>query len=142
MIFLRFPDQETGLNELRKNGFITIAEDGSEQVISATHDWAIDVIGPIYRGGAWDPETGEVITPPTLLDGWHVNYQGVVPEEWEQYLVTPQNPARSWAGVAATPLTPAVPPAAPTLVRARDAEGHFIADDPATSDVDEAWVAP
>ena len=27
-----------------------------------------------------------------------------------------------------------------TLVRARDAEGRFIADDPATPDVDEAWV--
>lgn len=27
------------------------------------------------------------------------------------------------------------------LVRARDADGRFIADDPATPDVDEAWVA-
>lgn len=31
--------------------------------------------------------------------------------------------------------------ASPTLlVRARDAEGRFIADDPATPDMDEAWV--
>lgn len=27
-----------------------------------------------------------------------------------------------------------------TLVRARDEQGRFIADDPATPDVDEAWV--
>jgi hypothetical protein len=26
------------------------------------------------------------------------------------------------------------------IVRARDAEGHFIADDPSTPDVNEAWV--
>ena len=29
-----------------------------------------------------------------------------------------------------------------TLVRARDELGQFIADDPSTPDVDEAWVTP
>lgn len=33
-------------------------------------------------------------------------------------------------------------PSAPALVRARAANGAFIADDPATPDVDEAWVTP
>jgi hypothetical protein len=28
-----------------------------------------------------------------------------------------------------------------TLVRARNADGTYIADDPSTPDVDEAWVA-
>jgi hypothetical protein len=32
------------------------------------------------------------------------------------------------------------PDAEPQLVRARDADGRFISDDPATPDVDEAWV--
>ena len=27
-----------------------------------------------------------------------------------------------------------------TLVRARDSEGRFIADDPSTADINEAWV--
>jgi hypothetical protein len=31
-------------------------------------------------------------------------------------------------------------PAAPERERARDADGQFIADDPSTPDVDEAWV--
>ena len=97
MNYLRFPDQETAFNELRANGFIAIAEDGSEQVINASHEWAIDVIGPISIGGTYDPETGDVITPPTLLPGWHINYNGELPDGWEQYLVTPEKPVRVFA---------------------------------------------
>ena len=29
-----------------------------------------------------------------------------------------------------------------TLIRARNADGTYMADDPATPDVDEAWVDP
>jgi hypothetical protein len=35
-----------------------------------------------------------VITPPEVLDGWHVNYVGEVPEGWEQYAVSPEQPVR------------------------------------------------
>jgi hypothetical protein len=37
-------------------------EDGS--FITASHTHALDVIGVISRGGEYDPETGNVITPP------------------------------------------------------------------------------
>lgn len=30
----------------------------------------------------------------------------------------------------------------PTLIRARNADGTYMADDPSTPDVDEAWVTP
>jgi len=90
--FFRFPDEATGMAALDAAGLLT--EDG--KFITASHHHALDVLGIIQRGGEWDDE-GNVITPPTVLHGWHVNYQGEVPEGWEQYAVTPQNPVRVWA---------------------------------------------
>lgn len=92
--FLRFPNETTGLAALAAADLLD-PETDSPLTASLTH--ALDVIGPISRGGSWDPETSEVITPPTLLDGWHVNYQGELPDGWAQYLVVPENPARVWA---------------------------------------------
>ena len=66
------------------------------ELITASHTHAIDEIGVIYEGGTYDAE-GVVITPPTALDGWHVNYQGVLPDGWEAYAVFPQQPVRVWA---------------------------------------------
>lgn len=90
--FFRFPDWETGMAALDDAGFLN--EDGS--FITASHNYCLDVIGTITRGGEWDEE-GNVVVPPTTLDGWHINYQGEVPDEWLQYAVHPQNPARVWA---------------------------------------------
>jgi hypothetical protein len=72
-----------------------ITEDN--ELITASHTHSIDEVGTITKGGEYDPETGEVITPPTVISGWHVNYAGEPPEAWEEYLVTPQHPARVWA---------------------------------------------
>jgi hypothetical protein len=72
-----------------------ITEEG--ELITASHTHAIDEVGTITKGGEYDPETGEVITPPIPRSGWHVNYAGEPPEAWTQYLVTPQHPARVWA---------------------------------------------
>lgn len=87
--FFRFPDEATGMASLEAAGLLN--EDGG--FITASHHHALDVIGIITRGGEWDDE-GNEITPPTVLDGWHVNYQGSLPEGWEQYVVTPENPVR------------------------------------------------
>jgi hypothetical protein len=59
----------------------------------------MDVIGTISEGGAYDLETGEELEPPTVLDGWHVNYIGTLPDGWEQYVVLPASPVRKFAGV-------------------------------------------
>ena len=92
--YLRFPDESTGMAALDAAGFTATDEDGTTVVLTTSHTHAIDVVGSIYVGGEVDPETGEVITPPELLDGWHVNFIGELPEAWEEYVVTPKHPAR------------------------------------------------
>jgi len=89
----RFPDEATAMAALDAAGLIN--EDGG--YITASHTHALDIVATISRGGEWDPETGEVITPPEVLDGWHVNYLGPLPDGWEQYAVWPENPVRVWA---------------------------------------------
>ena len=90
--YIRFPDESTGMAALDAAGLLT--EDGFP--ITASHTHALDVIGPIYKGGTYDPDTGEVLTPPVLLSGWHVNYIGELPEGWAEYAVSPEQPARVW----------------------------------------------
>lgn len=91
--YIRFPDESTGMAALDAAGLLT--EDG--EPITASHTHALDCVGLIYRGGEYDPETGEVITPPTLLDGWHVNLAGELPDGWEPYIVNPAQPVRVFA---------------------------------------------
>ena len=91
--YLRFPSEATGIAALDAAGLLT--EDGTP--ITASHSHALDVIGAISIGGEYDPETGEVLVPPMLLDGWHVNYIGELPDGWEQYSVNPEQPVRVFA---------------------------------------------
>ena len=68
-----------------------------DELITASHTFAIDEIGIIYEGGTYDAE-GNVITPPVALPGWHVNYAGEPPEAWDQYLVIVNSASRIWFG--------------------------------------------
>ena len=96
--FFRFSDEAAWTEAATEAGFFSEPdEDGNTTLLAYTNDRAIDVIGVITRGGEWNYETGEVIVAPTVLDGWHVNYQGVLPDGWDAYAVFPQNPARVWA---------------------------------------------
>ena len=92
--YLCFPDESTGMAALDAAGLLT----ESDLPVTASHAHALDVIGAIYRGGSYDSETGEVIIQPTLLDGWHVNYIGELPDGWDDYVVTPEQPYRVFAG--------------------------------------------
>jgi hypothetical protein len=92
----RFPDEATGMAALAAAGLRFMDEDGNQQFITASHTHSLDVIGTITRGGEWDDE-GNVITPPEVLDGWHLNYQGELPDGWEEFAVYPANPVRKWA---------------------------------------------
>jgi len=64
-----------------------------------THDWAVDDVGVIYNDDGVYSDDGEVITPPTPMDGWHVNYKAeTLPSDLEAYVVTPNSPHRKFAG--------------------------------------------
>jgi hypothetical protein len=91
--YLRFPDEATGLAALDAAGLL----DAKGNPITASHAYALDVIGPIALPGTYDPETGEELTPPKPLPGWHVNYIGELPEGWAAYAVDPKQPVRVFA---------------------------------------------
>jgi hypothetical protein len=98
MNFLRFPDQSTWVSAATDAGFYSEPdEDGNTTLAAYTNDRAIDVVGTITRGGEYDPETGDVIVAPVVLDGWHVNFQGTLPDGWDEFLVTPAAPYRVFA---------------------------------------------
>jgi len=90
--FLRFPDADAWLTAASEAGFMA-----DDTLAAYTHDRAIDVVGTITRGGEYDPETGDVIVAPTVLAGFRVNYSGVLPSEWEEFLVAPEQPYRVFA---------------------------------------------
>lgn len=103
--FFRFTDEEAWLTAARAAGFMTTVTDDegneTEQLLAYTHDRAIDVVGVLYNDdGVYDvDEDGEdiLVSPPTVMPGWHVNYLGTLPEGWEEFEVTPENPKRIFA---------------------------------------------
>ena len=109
---LRFPDQTTWETLGKELGLYTemevpapTEEDPAAtetqwvwDVQSRTH--AIDNIGTIWNDdGVYDEETGEVITPPTPMAGYHVNYKcDELPASLTVYEVHPEVPYRKFAG--------------------------------------------
>jgi hypothetical protein len=73
--FLRFPDKQAWTDAATEAGFLI-----DDTLIAYTHDRAIDVVGQI-------PD----------VDGWHVNFAGMLPDGWDEFLVTPNDPYRVFA---------------------------------------------
>lgn len=96
--FLRFTDEPAFYAACESAGLWI--DDGSPRPLLLSHAHILDVIGIITEGGEWNPETGKEITPPTTLDGWHVNakFTAGLPDGWDAYLVTPMTPVRVFAG--------------------------------------------
>jgi hypothetical protein len=76
----KFPTRAQFRTLAEAEGLIT--DEG--ELITASHSHAID-------------EVGTIVKDDIPRSGWHVNYAGEPPEAWQQYLVTPQHPARVWA---------------------------------------------
>lgn len=116
--YLRFADESTWIAAATEAGFYTeptrtrnangtfatddpttpVNEAWDSTLLAYTHDHAIDVVGTIYQDDAViDPNSGEVITSPTPMPGWHVNFIGVLPTGWDEFLVTPVAPYRVFA---------------------------------------------
>ena len=96
--YFRFTDEAAWVTAAKAAGFyVTDPETESEVLQAYTAERAIDVIGTLYNDdGAYDEE-GEEVTAPTPMDGWHVNYVGDLPEGWDAYEVTPEQPKRIFA---------------------------------------------
>lgn len=91
MNYLRFPDESAWTAAAAEAGFLI-----DDTLTAYTHGHAIDVVGIITRGGEYD-EDGKVLVKPTVLPGFHVNFAGVLPDGWDDYLVEPANPYRVFA---------------------------------------------
>jgi hypothetical protein len=126
--YLRFNSQEEAETKLTEVGYrheeeyypetVTLApepdENGEDVYIIETSTEAqtrvwysvpdqvgdIDIVGEIYNDdGVYDEETFEVITPPTKMDGYHINIilQGSLPEKLQEFVVAPNSPYRVFA---------------------------------------------
>jgi hypothetical protein len=80
MNYLRFPDESAWTSAATEAGFLI-----DDTLAAYTHDRAIDVIGTITRSDE------------TVLNGFHVNFIGKLPNGWDKFLVTPANPYRVFA---------------------------------------------
>lgn len=101
MYCYRFPDRATFLATCDTLGWLSepSGEAPEATLVAYTHDRAIDEVGPIaIVNGEYDEETGEELVPPVLDEGYHVNYRGVHPTEWDAYVVLPDSPHRVFAG--------------------------------------------
>ena len=100
MICYRFESREQFRTLAGAEELTTTDEDGTERLITDSHTHSLVEVGTITRGGEWDHETGDVITPPVSVDGWHVNFQGEPPVAWDPYLVVVNHPANVFLGGA------------------------------------------
>ena len=100
--FFRFTDEAAWLTAARAAGFMTTVTDEegveSEVLQAYTADHAIDVIGTLYNDNGVYADDGEVVTPATAMAGFHVNYIGDLPDGWDAFEVTPEQPKRVFAG--------------------------------------------
>ena len=111
--YLRFPDEATFRREVRSTDFWqweyaqvdagvddagiahhkTVQLDAGTLVIS-NMGHAFDLVGTIVvprrdADGGIVPDGGS-----ETLDGWHVNFSGILPDAWAQYIVDPKHPVR------------------------------------------------
>lgn len=99
--YLKFSSKEEAFTALKDVGYTSADENGNEFIISATHDYCIDEVGIIYKGGKWDfNEQGEMITieEPVKLDGYHINVRilsGDIAENLKTFVIdNPKTPHR------------------------------------------------
>ncbi|WP_407211905.1 hypothetical protein [Enterobacter hormaechei] len=87
MIYLRFLDESAAKNATgwwsKEAGWIT-----------PSPELQIAVRGVLSNDdGEYNPNTGEVIQEPTVQPGYHIDViYGAIPEEAQQFIVTPSDP--------------------------------------------------
>ena len=107
--YLRFPDEATFRRDIRSTDFwqanveledagpdagMVPVEVDSGVLVMANMGHAFDILGTLVvprrdADGGIVPDGGS-----ETLDGYHVNFSGILPDEWVQYVVEPDNPVR------------------------------------------------
>jgi len=99
--FLRFATQEEAEQKLTEVGYSTTDPETNQiHFHTPPHTGALDIIGTIYNNdGVYDEESGEVVTPPTAMEGYHINLilKESLPQILKSYLVSPKRPYRVFA---------------------------------------------
>lgn len=101
--YLKFPDEATANAVLyRIEGAVAADPDNGIEAVEGTpvaNYINIDVLGTLYNDDAVLDAEGNVVTPATAIDGWHVNVR-VMPGEdaaaLEPYNIVPTMPRRVW----------------------------------------------
>jgi len=107
--YLRFPDEATFRRDIRSTDFwqanveledagpdagMVPVEVDSGTVIMANMGHAFDILGTLVVPRR-DADGGIIADGGSeTLDGYHVNFSGILPDEWRGYVVTPDNPVR------------------------------------------------
>ena len=107
--YLRFPDEQTFRREIRSTDFwqaniemedagpdagMVPVEVDSGALIMADMGHAFDILGALVVPRR-DADGGIIADGGSeTLDGWHVNFSGILPNAWVQYVVEPDNPVR------------------------------------------------
>jgi hypothetical protein len=101
-----FCHQDTQTTVDDETGQETVTNIGEPYLVTATHDYAIDIVGVIYKptGNMLVDDEGNEYPETAPLAGWHVNIRLLNDTMLEaaeavaaEYGVTPENPARVWA---------------------------------------------
>jgi hypothetical protein len=107
--YLRFPDEATFRRDIRSTDFwqanVELEDAGPDAgmvpvtvdsgvLVMANMGHAFDILGTLVvprrdADGGIVPDGGS-----ETLDGYHVNFSGILPDEWVQYVVEPDNPVR------------------------------------------------
>ena len=92
-IFLRFDNEDVAI------AILAAYRTESGEWMTAGTGFALDVIGQISLGGEWDTSGTEpvLVTPPTVLPGYHVNFVGELPADLARFQVFPAMPYRVFA---------------------------------------------
>ena len=107
--YLRFPDETTFRREIRQTdfwqanvemedagpdaGMVPVTVD-SGTLIMADMGHAFDILGELVVPRR-DADGGIIADGGSeTLDGWHVNFSGILPDQWRAFVVEPDNPVR------------------------------------------------
>jgi len=100
-IFLRFADEA----EARKvmQDFLGKTDDGVEVWRQASHEWALDLVGTVYKSTGKQLETTEgLVEEKAAVPGFHINLKMEEPPAYlKPYTIFPLNPVQIFFGDAA-----------------------------------------